>query len=198
VAHLGRALRRNSEMRSLRQESALPAAAESVIEFGPCVHRALQPPAQAPLARAWLIYGRVIRCIIFNSQLRRTWKCQAVVGVYPRLVYGVIRTDSDADTPRRIGRGREKAASAFPKITPRQTDSGIQHLQGAGERTRDQQRRRRLRVDRPQYEQNQRNSGRRDHSHPSDRIVQTSEQPTAVIHEAICEQVHQSVADATP
>jgi len=34
-------------------------------------------------------------------------------------------------------------------------------LHGAGERTQDQQRRRRLLLDRPQYEQSQRNPGRR-------------------------------------
>ena len=34
--------------------------------------------------------------------------------------------------------------SAFPKIMLKQTDSGIQQLHGAGERTQDQQRRRRL------------------------------------------------------
>jgi hypothetical protein len=38
-------------------------------------------------------HGRVIRCISFNAQLGRTWKCRAVVCVYPRLVHGVIRTD---------------------------------------------------------------------------------------------------------
>src|SRR4029077_748828 len=47
--------------------------------------------------------------------------------------------------------------SAFPKIMLKQTDSGIQQLHGADERTQDQQRRRRLLVDRPQYEQSQRN-----------------------------------------
>ena len=38
-------------------------------------------------------HGRVMRCISFNAQLGRTWKCRAVACVYPRLVYGVIRTD---------------------------------------------------------------------------------------------------------
>ena len=55
--------------------------------------------------------------------------------------------------------GEKERPSAFPKIMLKQTDSGIQQLHGAGERTQDQQRRRRLLVDRPQYEQSQRNSG---------------------------------------
>ena len=45
--------------------------------------------------------------------------------------------DSDKERP-----------SAFPKIMLKQTDSGIQQLHGAGERTQDQQRRRRMSVDR--------------------------------------------------
>src|SRR5882672_11967104 len=51
--------------------------------------------------------------------------------------------------------------SAFPKIMLKQTDSGIQQLHGAGERTQDQQRRRRLLVDRAQSKQSQRNGARR-------------------------------------
>src|SRR5579862_1859150 len=58
--------------------------------------------------------------------------------------------DSDRERP-----------SAFPKIVLVQTDSGIQQLHGAGERTQEQQRKGRLLVDRPQYQQSQRNSGRR-------------------------------------
>src|ERR1700689_956260 len=58
--------------------------------------------------------------------------------------------DSDKERP-----------SAFPRIMLEQTDSGIQQLHRAGERTQDQQRRGRLLVDRPQYQQSQRNSGRR-------------------------------------
>src|SRR5712672_282493 len=46
----------------------------------------------------------------------------------------------------------------------KQTDSGIQQLHGASERTQDQQRRRRLLVDRPQCEQSQRNCARRRYS----------------------------------
>src|SRR5271170_2437661 len=42
--------------------------------------------------------------------------------------------------------------SAFPKIMLQQTYSGIQQLHGAGERTQEQQRVRRLLVDRPQDE----------------------------------------------
>jgi hypothetical protein len=38
-------------------------------------------------------HGRVMRCISFNAQLGRTWKCRTVACVYPRLVCGVIRTD---------------------------------------------------------------------------------------------------------
>jgi len=57
--------------------------------------------------------------------------------------------------------GDEERPSAFSKIMLKQTDSGIRRLHGAGERTQDQQRRRRLLVDRPQYEQSQRKSGRR-------------------------------------
>jgi len=53
--------------------------------------------------------------------------------------------------------GDKEWPSAFPKIMLKQTDSGIQQLHGAGERTQDQQRRRRLLVDRPQCEQSQRN-----------------------------------------
>ena len=45
--------------------------------------------------------------------------------------------------------GDKEWPSAFPKIMLKQTDSGIQQLHGAGERTQDQQRRRRLLVDRP-------------------------------------------------
>jgi hypothetical protein len=60
--------------------------------------------------------------------------------------------------------GDKERASAFPKIMLKQTDSGIQQLHGAGECTQDQQRRRRLLVDRPQCEQSQRNcAGRRVH-----------------------------------
>jgi hypothetical protein len=36
---------------------------------------------------------RVMRCIGFTAQLRRTWRYQAVVCDYARLVYGAIRTD---------------------------------------------------------------------------------------------------------
>src|SRR5712671_5623519 len=54
--------------------------------------------------------------------------------------------------------GEKERPSAFPKIMLKQTDSGIQQLHGTGERTQDQQRRRRLLVDRPQCEQSQRNS----------------------------------------
>ena len=57
--------------------------------------------------------------------------------------------------------GEKERPSAFPKIMLKQTDSGIQQLHGASDRTQDQQRRRRLLVDCPQYEQSQRNSGRR-------------------------------------
>ena len=57
--------------------------------------------------------------------------------------------------------GDKERPSAFPKIMLKQTDSGIQQLHGAGERTQDQQRRRRLLVDRPQCEQSQRNCARR-------------------------------------
>jgi hypothetical protein len=46
--------------------------------------------------------------------------------------------------------GDKERPSAFPKILLKQTDSGIQQLHGAGERTQDQQRRRRLLVDRTQ------------------------------------------------
>src|ERR1700722_9645595 len=46
--------------------------------------------------------------------------------------------------------GDKERPSEFPKIMRKQTDSGIQQLHGAGERTQDQQRRRRLLVDRPQ------------------------------------------------
>jgi hypothetical protein len=38
--------------------------------------------------------------------------------------------------------GYKERPSAFPKIMLKQTDSGIQQLHGAGERTQDQQRRR--------------------------------------------------------
>ena len=57
--------------------------------------------------------------------------------------------------------GDKERPSAFPKIMLKQTDSGIQQLHGAGERTQDQQRRRGLLVDRPQCEQSQRNCARR-------------------------------------
>src|SRR6266849_2796176 len=57
--------------------------------------------------------------------------------------------------------GDKERPSAFPKIMLKQTDSGVQKLHGAGERTQDQQRRRRLLVDRPQCEQSQRNCARR-------------------------------------
>jgi hypothetical protein len=46
--------------------------------------------------------------------------------------------------------GDKERPSAFPKIMLKQTDSGIQQLHGAGERTQYQQRRRLLLVDRPQ------------------------------------------------
>src|ERR1700733_8887712 len=55
----------------------------------------------------------------------------------------------------------KKRPSAFPWIMLEQTNSSIQQLHRAGERTQDQQRRVRLFVDRPQYQQSQRNSGRR-------------------------------------
>src|ERR1700736_4674590 len=42
--------------------------------------------------------------------------------------------------------GDKERPSAFPKIMLKQTDSGIQQLHGAGDRTQDQQRRRRLLV----------------------------------------------------
>jgi hypothetical protein len=57
--------------------------------------------------------------------------------------------------------GDKERPSAFSKIMLKQTDSGIQQLHGAGERTQDQQLRRRLLVDRPQCEQSQRNCARR-------------------------------------
>ena len=57
--------------------------------------------------------------------------------------------------------GDKERPSASPKIMRKQTDSSIQQLHGAGERTQDQQRRRRLLVDRPQCEQSQRNCARR-------------------------------------
>jgi hypothetical protein len=57
--------------------------------------------------------------------------------------------------------GDQERPSAFPQILLKQTDSGIQQLDGAGKRTQDQQRRRRLLVDRPQCEQSQRNCARR-------------------------------------
>jgi hypothetical protein len=44
--------------------------------------------------------------------------------------------------------GDKERPSAFPKIMLKPADSGIQQLHGAGERTQDQQRRRRLLVDR--------------------------------------------------
>src|SRR5580692_580599 len=43
--------------------------------------------------------------------------------------------------------GDRERPSAFPKIMLKQTDSGIQQLHGAGERTQDRQRRCRLLVD---------------------------------------------------
>src|SRR5277367_618103 len=52
-----------------------------------------------------------------------------------------------------LDNGDKERPSAFPKIMLKQTDSGIQQLHGAGERTQDQQRRRRLLVDRRQCEQ---------------------------------------------
>ena len=52
--------------------------------------------------------------------------------------------------------GDKERPSAFPKIMLKQTDSGVQQLHGAGQRTQDQQRRRRLLVDCPQCEQSQR------------------------------------------
>ena len=51
--------------------------------------------------------------------------------------------------------------SAFPKIVLKQTDSGIQQLHGAGERTEEQQRGRRPLVDRPQCEHGQRDCASR-------------------------------------
>ena len=49
--------------------------------------------------------------------------------------------------------GDKERPSAFPKIMLKQTDSSIQQLHGAGERTQEQQRRRRLLVDCQQCEQ---------------------------------------------
>jgi hypothetical protein len=49
--------------------------------------------------------------------------------------------------------GDKERPSAFPEITIKQTDSGIQQLHGTGERAQDQQRMCRLLVDRPQCEQ---------------------------------------------
>ena len=45
--------------------------------------------------------------------------------------------------------GDKERPSEFHKIMRKQTDSGIKQLHGAGERTQDQQRRRRLLVDPP-------------------------------------------------
>src|ERR1700676_5248708 len=53
--------------------------------------------------------------------------------------------------------GDNERPSAFPKIMLKQTDSGVQQLHGAGERTQEQQGRRRLLIDRPQCEQSERN-----------------------------------------
>jgi hypothetical protein len=46
----------------------------------------------------------------------------------------------------------KKRPSAFPKIMLKKTDSGIEQLHGAGERTHEHQRRCRLLVDRPKRE----------------------------------------------
>ena len=57
--------------------------------------------------------------------------------------------------------GDKERPSAFSKIMLKQTDSGIQQLHSASERTQDQQCRRRLLVDRPQCKQSQRDCARR-------------------------------------
>jgi hypothetical protein len=49
--------------------------------------------------------------------------------------------------------GNKERTSAFPQIMLKQTDSGIQQLHSAGERTQDQQRRRCPFVDRRQCKQ---------------------------------------------
>ena len=91
----------------------------------------------------------MMRCIRFTARN----PC-LVCGVDPhgsaKQIYHEELDDGDKELP-----------SAFPKIMLKQTDSGIQQLHGAGERTQDQQRRRRLLVDRPQCEQSQGNCARR-------------------------------------
>ena len=111
------------------------------------------------LARAG---ARGMRCIGFTAQMGRTGK---VPGGGVRLSVLGLRRDPHGSVKQihheELEDGDKERPSAFPKIMLKQTDSGIQQLHGAGERTQDQQRRRRLLVDRPQCEQSQRNCARR-------------------------------------
>src|SRR5258706_5731711 len=103
----------------------------------------------------------VTRCISFTAQLGLTWKYRAVARSFTlglwRDPHGSVKQIDHEE----LEDGEKERPSEFPKNMLKQTDSGIQQLHGAGERTQDQQCRRRLLVDRPQYEQSQRNSGRR-------------------------------------
>src|SRR5271169_6750999 len=97
--------------------------------------------------------SRVTRCISFTAQLRLTWKYRAVAR---SSAFG-LRRDPHGSVKQihhdELEDGDKEWPSAFPKIMLKQTDSGIQQLHGAGERTQHQQRRHRLLVDRPQCEQ---------------------------------------------
>ena|SRR5579864_1067894 len=95
----------------------------------------------------------------------RALRTAASIFIRLRMISGSIRRDPHGSVKpihhEELEDRDKERPSAFPKIMLKQTDSSIQQLHGAGERTQDQQRRRRLLVDYPQYEQSQRNSGRR-------------------------------------
>src|SRR5579864_776035 len=75
--------------------------------------------------------------------------------------------------------GDKEWPSAFPKIMLKQTDSGIQQLHGAGERTQDQQRRRSPLVDRPQREEDDASVGTAAGTRYCGRMIAAMETPLA-------------------
>ncbi len=90
-----------------------------------------------------------------NQFLERCWIASAVIRAFGlrRDPHGSLKQIHDEE----LEDSDKERPSAFAKIMLKQTDSGIQQLHGAGERTQEHQRRRRLLEDCPQCEQSQRN-----------------------------------------
>src|SRR5258705_2126839 len=108
---------------------------------------------------------KLVRALLDWFGIGATWVNLEVPGRSLRLSALGLRRDPHGSVKQihheELEDGDKERPSGFPKILLKQTDSGIQQLHGAGERTQDQQRRRRLLVDRPQCEQSQRNCARR-------------------------------------